>query len=118
MQGVLFALYAWNVGPLCRNKIDLSVVDIGRDVPFPMELSPEISREGTSKVQQALYHFEAEVTILFRQRKLFNTLVSERRLRHIYLHNKGKITRGFYTGELVVVRKQVKSIRKDGVSQK
>ena len=32
--------------------------------------------------------------------------------------NKVNLMRGFYTGDLVVVRKQVKSIRKDGVSQK
>ena len=39
-------------------------------------------------------------------------------MKHRALHNKGKIMRKFYTGDLVIVRKQVKSSRKDGIPQK
>ena len=45
-------------------------------------------------------------------------MLSGRRLRHRELRNKGKLTRKFDTGEIGLLRKQVKSIRKDGVSPK
>ena len=63
-------------------------------------------------------HFESEYPFMFIQIELFNILVSERRLRHREIRNKGKIMRNFDTGNLVVVRKKVKSSRKDGVYQK
>ena len=55
---------------------------------------------------------------MFRQREPFNILVSERRMRHSKLRNKDKLMRDFETGYLVLVSKQVKSIRKEGISQK
>ena len=39
-------------------------------------------------------------------------------MKHRYLRNKGKYMREFYTGDLVVLRKQVKSSIKYGISQK
>ena len=65
-----------------------------------------------------MYNFEAASPNMFRQRELFNILVSERRLRHRELRNKGKLMREFDTGYLVVIRKHVNSIRKEGISQK
>ena len=62
-------------------------------------------------------HFEAGPPLLFRQRELFNILVSERRIKHRELHNKGKSMREFDTEDLVVVRKHVKSSRKYGIDQ-
>ena len=65
-----------------------------------------------------MYHFEAATPLLFRQREFSNILVYENKLRHRELRNKGKLMREFGIGDLLVVRKQVKSSRKDGVSQK
>ena len=45
-QGVLFAMYTCNAGPVDRNDIARSVVAIGREFPFPIELSQSRSREG------------------------------------------------------------------------
>ena len=67
--------------------------------------------------QQALDHFESASPLLFRQIDLFNILIYERRLRHRDLRNKGKLMREFDTGDIVVVRMQVKSTRKNGVSR-
>ena len=92
-------------------------MDIGRYLPFPIDLSPERLRGGTSEGQQALYQFEAESPLMFRQIDMFNILVSESRLRHRELHNKVNIIREFDTVDLVVVIKQVKSSRKDGISR-
>ena len=49
---------------------------------------------------------------------MFNILVSESRLRHRELRNKCKLVGEFDTGYLVVVRKQVKSIRKYWIAHK
>ena len=62
--------------------------------------------------------FESASPLLFRQQELFHILVSERILRHRELRNKDKLMREFDTGDLVVVRKQVKSSRKNGIYQK
>ena len=48
---------------------------------------------------------------------MFNIPVSERKPRHRELLNKVKLMMEFDTGYLVIVREQVKSIRKDGISQ-
>ena len=63
-------------------------------------------------------HFEASSPLMFRQIELFNILVSERRMIHRELRNKGKSMREFDTIDLVVVRKQVTSSIKDGIAQK
>ena len=117
LQGVFFVLYDCNSGPVDETDIDQSLVAIGREFPFLIELSPERSREGNLEAKQDLDHFEASSPILFRQRKLFNTLVSERRIRHRDLRNKGNFMRESDTRDLVVVRKQVKSSIKDRIDQ-
>ena len=48
LKGVMFVLYAWNAGPVEGTDIDLSVVAISREFPFPINLSTVRSREGTS----------------------------------------------------------------------
>ena len=108
MQGILFALYAWNAGPVDGTDITISVVDINREFPFIIDLSPARSREGTSEGQKTLYHFESESPLLFIKQELFNILVYERRLRRREIHSKVKIMREFDTGDLLVVSKQVK----------
>ena len=91
---------------------------IGREFPVNIDLSPARSGDGTSEGQQSLDHFEAASPLLFRQRDLFNILTSERRLSHRELRNKGKSMREFHTGDLVLLRKQVKSSIKDGTKQR
>ena len=63
-------------------------------------------------------NFKASYSLLFRQRALFNTLISYRRLRQRELRTKIKLTRKFDTGQIAVVRKQINLSRKNRVSQK
>ena len=63
-------------------------------------------------------HFEAASPIMFRQRELFKIMVSESRLRHRELRNKGNLIKELGTGDILVVRKQVKSRRKNRVDKK
>ena len=93
-------------------------MDISIEFPFLIGLSPAWWREVTSEVKQKLYHFDSASPLIFIQRELFNILLSESRLRHKEIYNKGKIMMEFNTGDLVLVRIQVKSTRKDGVAQK
>ena len=62
--------------------------------------------------------FEAAPPLLFIQREFFNILVSESRLRQRNQRNKRNPMREFDTRDLVVVSKQVKLRRKDGIAQK
>ena len=62
--------------------------------------------------------FEATSQLMFRQRELFNILVSKSRLIHRGICNRSKLRREFDTGEIVVVRKKVNSIRNDNIPQK
>ena len=55
-----------------------------------------------------MVNFDYASAPLFRQRDLFNIMISERRLRHRELRNKGNLTREFDTGDSVLVRNQVK----------
>ena len=65
-----------------------------------------------------MYNFEAAYPLIFRQRELFNILLSERRLRHRELCNKFNLMRKFDIVHIVVVTKQVNSSRKDRMSTK
>ena len=86
-------MYTWYAGLVDITDISQSVVDIGRDFPFPIYLSSERLREFNSEGQQSLDHFEVAYQLLFRQRELFNILVFERRLRQRELSNEGKLLR-------------------------
>jgi hypothetical protein len=55
---------------------------------------------------------------LYRQRSILNILNSERRLRHIELRNVNKHTPSVAPGDIVIVRKQVKSDAAKGISVK
>ena len=55
---------------------------------------------------------------MFRQIYIFKILVSDRRLIYRYLLNKGKTTRKFDIGYIVVLINQVKPIKSYSVSKK
>jgi hypothetical protein len=117
-QGVLFAVYSWNAGPIDGTDLPRSVVAIARDFPFPIDLAEAIPRHGTAQGQQALDHFDAMSPLLYKQRQLLVELNAERRQRHIDLRNDNKKNPVFSPGDIVIVRKQVKSDASAGVSAK
>ena len=117
-QGTLFAVYNWNAGPIDGTDIPRSVAAIGREFPFPIDLVPALPRKGTSEGQQVLDHLDSVSPLLYKQRQLLDILNAERRQRHIELRNEGIKTTIFSPGDLVIVRKQVKSDTAAGVSAK
>ena len=119
IQGTLFAVYAWNAGPIDGTDIGRSFAALGRDFPFPIDLAlnpppVRLPIEGN----EALDHVDALFPLLCRQQDLLRLLNQERRICHRELRN-GKVTnRVFEPGDLVIVRKQVKSRTSDGISAK
>ena len=55
---------------------------------------------------------------MFRQREIFNILVSERSLRHREFHSKGNIKREFYIGDIMEVSNKLNSIINNRVDNK
>jgi hypothetical protein len=91
---------------------------MGRDFPFPIDLSSSTARDSASEGEAALDHFESSSPLFYKQRQLLIILNAERRQRHIDLRNEGIKERAFDIGDLVIVRKQVKSNTSKGISAK
>ena len=72
LKEIFLALYAWNAGPVDRNDIAKSVVDIGRELPFPIDLSEAWSRKGNSEEYQVLEYFDAASSLMLIQREMFS----------------------------------------------
>jgi hypothetical protein len=117
-QGVLFSLYAWNAAPIDGTDLPRSLVAMGRNFPFPIDLASATPRDGAPEGEAALEHFEAAIPLLSKQRQLLVILNAERRQRHIDLRNEGIKQRTFDPGDLVIVLKQVKSDTSKGISAK
>jgi hypothetical protein len=117
-QGVLFAIYAWNAGPIDGTDIPRSLAAVGRQFPFPIDITNASPRDSATEGQAALDHFDAASPLLYKQKDLLITLNAERRRRHIELKNEGRTQRLFDIGDLVIVRKQVKSDTAKGISAK
>ena len=83
-----------------------------------LDLSDTAPRSLTSEGQQAADHFEAASPLLFKQRRLLTILNEERRRRHNELRNKIASGVSFNPGDLVIVRKQVKSVASRNFSAK
>jgi hypothetical protein len=78
-QGVMFAFYAWNAGPIDGTDISRSVAAIGREFPFPIHLTNNATpRDGISEGQSAMDHCDAASPLLYKQRQLLHELNEER----------------------------------------
>lgn len=120
--GAGFATYAWNASPIDGTDVTRSFVARGRDFPFPLDVLSS-SEENPSRVppiegQAALEHVETMFPLWTRQKELLAILNEERRERHRVLKNQARTQRLFNPGDLVIVRRQVKSQAKEGVMAK
>ena len=111
IMGVLFAMYAWNSAPVDGTDVIRSVAAIGRDFPFPIDLNEEqvVPRDHFNTAETALEHLSVAFPMLKRQQELLSMLQEERREYHRELKNASKNMKTFTPGELVIVRKQVKT---------
>jgi hypothetical protein len=106
--------------PIDGTDISRSKVAVGREFPFPIDLSSSANtpRISGSNPQNAIDYFEAASPLLYQQRELLRILNDERRERHRELRNKGKKEREFALGDIVIVQKQVLSNASKGISAK
>jgi hypothetical protein len=114
-QGVTFAFYGWNAGPIGGTDIPQSVGSIGREFPFSTSRPVFVNGfEGANAVD----HHDAVHPMIAIQRELLRILNEERRQRHRDLKNAGITERTFAAVDLVIVRKQVLSNADRGVAGK
>jgi hypothetical protein len=117
-QGTMFAIYAWNATPVAGTDISQSFCVVDREFPFPIDLGPAVPHDGIAKGQSALDHIEASLPLLYSPRQLFNLLTEEQRLYHAELKNSAIKQCTFDIGDIVIVRRQVQSSKKRGISAK
>lgn len=119
-MNTLFATYAWNASPIAGTDIQRAFVAVGRHFNFPLDEAPEelaiprIHTEGMTAVQR----IEAMFPLWWRQKELIKILNENRRKYHRDLKNGTKKKRIFEIGDIVAVRKQIKSKASEGAPAK
>ena len=113
LMGVWFAIHAWNSAPVDGTDVIRSVAAIGRDFPFPIDVSgePTVPRDHFNTGETVLEHLSIAFPLLYKQRELLRMLQEERREYHREMKNQSRNMKTFTPGELVIVRKQVKTTR-------
>jgi hypothetical protein len=116
---VTFALHGWNAGPIDGTNIPRLVGAIGgRDFPFPLDTQTRPTFVNGFEGANAADHHDANHPLIANQRELLRILNEERRQRHRDLKNDSITERTFTAGDLVIVRKQVKSNADRGIAGK
>ena len=101
-QGVLYALYAWNAGPIAGTDVSRAFAAKAREFPFPIELQDRPGNPEFVQADAALEHIETAFPLLYRQQEVLNILNEERLARHRELRNKTKTQRIFQPGDIVI----------------
>lgn len=119
-QGLMFATYSWNAAPVDGTDIVRSFVAKGRVFPFPLQIAEDANppRIPSGQGETALEHLETNFPLWAQQSRLLQILIAERRERHRDMRNEGKSQRQFNPGDLVIIRKQVKSDATKGAPAK
>jgi hypothetical protein len=109
MMNTSFASYAWNGSPIDGTDIIRSFAAKARTFHFPLDVKEQLPRIIGNPGERALQHVETMFPLWFQQKELLQILVQERRLRHTEWANRNKKHREFFPGDIVVVRRQIKS---------
>ena len=119
-QGVMFATYSWNAAPIDGTNLIRSFVAKGRVFPFPLQITEENNpvRIPPGQGEEAVAFVETNFPLWAKQSVMLQILIAERRERHRELANRGRKTRVFNVGDLVIVRKQVQSSADKGIPAK
>ena len=119
-QGLSFAAYSWNAAPIDGTNIIRSFAAKSRVFPFPIQIAEEDNppRIPQGQGEDALAHLETNFPLWAKQSTMLQILIAERRERHRELHNEGKTPKKFNIGDLVIIRKQVKSDGPQGIPAK
>jgi hypothetical protein len=99
-QGVTFALYGWNAGPIDETNIPRSVVAVGRDFRFPLDTQTRPTFVNGLEGTNTAGHHDVIHPLIANQRELLRILNEERRQRHRDLKNDSITERTFTAGDL------------------
>ena len=95
VQGIFFAIYAWNADAADGTDIPRCIPAFGREFPFPIDIRPVSSAQGsTVGGQQLLDYMTSTFPLYQKQQEIHSLLIAERRRRHRELKNEGKSARG------------------------
>jgi hypothetical protein len=115
------ATYAWNASPVDGTDIIMSFAAKARTFRFPLEIQDEDTnavRIPAGEGEAAIQHVETVFPLWFQQKSILKLLQETRRARHLQMKNDGRKERAFNPGDLVLVRKQVKSSALKGRPEK
>jgi hypothetical protein len=111
------ATYAWNTSPVDGTYIIRSIAAKARIFRFPLDIQDEETgaiRIPSGEGEAAIQHVETVVPLWFQQKGLLKLLQETRRARHLQMKNENRTERKFNPGDLVLIRKQVKSSALEG----
>ena len=111
LQTCKTAQYAWNSAPIDGTDVTRSMVALGRDFLFPLDvefsaLPTELNDESNTALFQYLRDVSNDSAFA---REVVKLLIEERRDHHRQLHNKNKVAPQFKVGDVVKVHIQVTS---------
>ena len=109
-----FAAYAWNAAPVDGTNVVRSFAGKARTFHFPLDVQEEPERLIGDPGERTIQHVETMFPLWFKQKELLRKLVEECHEQHTKWANRNKTRRVFAPGDLVVVRRQVKSNAAEG----
>ena len=114
-----FSTYAWNASPVDGTDIQRAFAATARTFKFPIDhATDDIEVPRIPNTNQLISHIETEFPLWNRQTEILKVLNDDRRKRHRDLKNNGRKQRRFQPGDLVIVRKQVRSSASKGAPAK
>jgi hypothetical protein len=116
VMGTMFATYAWNAAPIDGTDIIRSYAAKARTFQFPIDTTMNNPpRIPAGEGQAAIDHTTFNIPLWSKQLEILQILNDERRQRHRDLKNASKTKRTFNVGDLVLVRRQIKSVQDEGI---
>jgi hypothetical protein len=114
-MNALFAACAWNGSPVDGTDAIRSFAAKARTVHFPLDVQTDDEVARLPQLGEATtQHIETMFPLWFRQKELLKLLNDEQRTGHGEMADEGRKKRTFQPGDLVQVRKQVKSNAAEG----
>ena len=112
LEGILMALYAWNLAPIPGTDLSRSLVVVGREFHFPIDFSAKKHYELTSDPKKINTFAHQQATLLLASREIAKILVQEHRALHReFVNARRPDPRLFAIGDKVFARRSVQSSR-------
>ena len=116
LEGILMALYAWNSAPIVGTDISRSLVVVGREFSFPIDFSADRHHILTSNPAKVSSFASEQASLLKACRLVATELVHQHRAYHREFINERRPNPRIYSvGDIVFVKRAVKSIKSRGL---